>query len=233
MPRIRKEHHERRDELLDAAWELFTEQGWDKTTVQAVIDRVGVAKGTFYHYFRSQEELLDSMLERIAAQNLAAASRNLDDPTLASLDRLNRFFAQNVQWRIRNVRMIRQIVLLIYRPENRLVRQRLWTKSSRLAAPYLSEILRQGMAEGVMRVEDAEMTAELLLELGYLLGEANADVLLSDMPPEEKLTLMNRRFATYTTAMARMIGTDESGIQLPGKQLFEAVICEELSESEV
>ncbi|NJE13628.1 TetR/AcrR family transcriptional regulator [Thermococcus sp. LS2] len=47
-----------REKILKAARELFAEKGYDKTTVDEIVERAGVAKGTFYNYFKSKEELI-------------------------------------------------------------------------------------------------------------------------------------------------------------------------------
>ncbi|MGH7658015.1 MAG: TetR/AcrR family transcriptional regulator, partial [Gemmatimonadales bacterium] len=47
----------RRAQILDAALEVFGEQGFQRATLQDVMDRTGVTKGAFYHYFESKEEL--------------------------------------------------------------------------------------------------------------------------------------------------------------------------------
>ncbi|HVU93164.1 MAG TPA: helix-turn-helix domain-containing protein, partial [Jatrophihabitans sp.] len=47
-----------RERVLDAAVELFADQGYDGTSVAQVIGRAGVAKGGFYHHFASKEQLL-------------------------------------------------------------------------------------------------------------------------------------------------------------------------------
>lgn len=56
----------RRDELLDAAAELFVEQGVVDTTVADVTARAGVAKGTFYLYFTTKAHLVAGLQERLA-----------------------------------------------------------------------------------------------------------------------------------------------------------------------
>ena len=55
MARIVKEADERRNEILDAAETLFTEKGYSKTTIIDILNQVGIAKGTFYYYFKSKE----------------------------------------------------------------------------------------------------------------------------------------------------------------------------------
>lgn len=53
-----KIHLEKRQALLDIALQCFIEQGLDQTSVNNIIQKVGIAKGTFYHYFPSKEALI-------------------------------------------------------------------------------------------------------------------------------------------------------------------------------
>lgn len=45
------------NQLLDAAYQLFLEQGFESVSIQEIADRAGVAKGTFYLYFQDKEDL--------------------------------------------------------------------------------------------------------------------------------------------------------------------------------
>lgn len=47
--------------IVDAAWKLFYEQGYEETTVDDIIDLSGTSKGSFYHYFESKDALLSSL----------------------------------------------------------------------------------------------------------------------------------------------------------------------------
>ena len=67
--RVMKEHDERRGEILDAAQLLFNSQGYDSTSVNAIIEHLGISKGTFYHYFSSKEDLIAGIAERDRAQS--------------------------------------------------------------------------------------------------------------------------------------------------------------------
>src|SRR5512134_2899298 len=55
---------ERREQILDAALRLWTKQGFDATTVEALAREAGIAKGTVYLYFRTKQELLAAAVER-------------------------------------------------------------------------------------------------------------------------------------------------------------------------
>ncbi|WP_315830966.1 TetR/AcrR family transcriptional regulator [Bradyrhizobium prioriisuperbiae] len=68
---------ERLDELMTAAQQLFLEHGVANTTVEQITTRAGVAKGTFYLYFPSKEDVLIALGERFAHDHLARITQAL------------------------------------------------------------------------------------------------------------------------------------------------------------
>ena len=62
--RIVKEPEVRKNEILDAAEQLFTVKGYEAATVNDILSAVNIAKGTFYYYFKSKEDVLDALVER-------------------------------------------------------------------------------------------------------------------------------------------------------------------------
>lgn len=50
-----------KNEIVTAAWQLFYEKGYNDTTVDEIIERSHTSKGSFYHYFKSKDELLNSL----------------------------------------------------------------------------------------------------------------------------------------------------------------------------
>lgn len=63
--RVVKDPEERRTKLLEASEELFLQKGFGKTMVSDIAGKVGAAQGTFYYYFKSKDEVLAAILERI------------------------------------------------------------------------------------------------------------------------------------------------------------------------
>ncbi len=61
--------------VLDAAVELFAEQGFDATSVQEVVERARVTKGAMYHYFRSKDDLLYEIYHDLITVQLAGMDR--------------------------------------------------------------------------------------------------------------------------------------------------------------
>lgn len=60
MPRKRRSTKSR---IVKAAWNLFYKNGYDNTTVEEIITASKTSKGTFYHYFKGKEALLNSLSE--------------------------------------------------------------------------------------------------------------------------------------------------------------------------
>ncbi len=58
MPRPRGQGLETREKILDVALELFTEQGYDKTSLRDIAERLGITKAALYYYFERKEDIL-------------------------------------------------------------------------------------------------------------------------------------------------------------------------------
>ena len=68
--RIVKEHDERKNEIIETAAALFEQKGYEHCSVNDILNAIGIAKGTFYHYFKSKEEVLDAVVGRVTEQML-------------------------------------------------------------------------------------------------------------------------------------------------------------------
>jgi len=65
----------RDEEILNAAARLFSERGYDGTSVQNIVDELGLLKGSLYHYIGSKEDLLFAIIERAHAPYLSNLER--------------------------------------------------------------------------------------------------------------------------------------------------------------
>ncbi len=89
-PQWQRRPGQRRDELLDAALKLFRAGGVAETTVAEITDAAGVAKGSFYRYFSSKDEMLSALKARFFAEMAERAVEVVAlDPTLDLLGMLD------------------------------------------------------------------------------------------------------------------------------------------------
>lgn len=109
-----------RTRIQEVALELFTEQGYEKTALREIAERLGVTKAALYYHFKSKEEIVESFVEdRIAvldsliewaesqpstAKTRRAALRRYADELFDQRSgRVMRFFEQN-QTTLKNLR---------------------------------------------------------------------------------------------------------------------------------
>ncbi|MCW2902925.1 MAG: transcriptional regulator, TetR family, partial [Streptosporangiaceae bacterium] len=86
----RRERKKRRtrEALVEAAFELFREKGFEATTVEEIADAVDVSSRTFFRYFASKEDVaLTFQEEQLAAVLAALAARPADEPVVTALRR--------------------------------------------------------------------------------------------------------------------------------------------------
>lgn len=72
-----------REHLVDVATELFAAEGYDRTSIEAVMRAAGVSKGALYHHFPGKDALFEAVLDRITLrieEALAAAAIGVDTP---------------------------------------------------------------------------------------------------------------------------------------------------------
>ena len=171
MARIIKEYDERLNELLDVAQELFFQKGYETTSVNDIIEKAGVAKGTFYHYFKSKGDLLDRLVVRWSQAALDRVQMLvMNQSQLTAVEKLNLFFVTIRNFKVENMELMKVLLLVLYRDENLLLRHKMLKKSIELIIPYLVEILEQGNKEGIFKTDNIEDTAEFIFSawLNYI-----------------------------------------------------------------
>ena len=161
-----------RDHICDAAYDLFLTHGYDRTSIQSIIDAVGIAKGTFYYHFRSKEDLLDALTERLITVAMAQMRPILDDETLGAIAKFNKAFSQVGLWKLRHKRLFMDLLHTMTDPANAVLQARMTRASLKAMQPVLVQIIRQGVAEGVFHVDHPEPIARALLQVIYSMSDA-------------------------------------------------------------
>ena len=66
---------ERKDQILDAATDVFAQKGFSETRMDDIVEESGLSKGTLYWYFKSKDEIILSIFERIFNREFLALER--------------------------------------------------------------------------------------------------------------------------------------------------------------
>ncbi|AXO93168.1 TetR/AcrR family transcriptional regulator [Bacillus anthracis] len=196
--RIIKEYEERRKEILETAERLFLTKGYTKTTVNDILKEVGIAKGTFYHYFKSKEEVMDEIIMRIIKEDVAKAKVIVSNPNIPVLEKLFRvLMEQSPKSGDIKDKMIEQF----HQPNNAEMHQKSLVQSIIHLSPVLTEILEQGIEEGIFSTSYPQETIELLLSSAQVIFDDG----LFQWKPEE----MMRRVKAYIKMMEVSVGAKE------------------------
>jgi AcrR family transcriptional regulator len=134
-----------RERVLDAAVELFAQQGYDGTSVTQVINRAGVAKGGFYHHFASKEALLYEVYGDLIGRQLEGMDEILARQ-LPPAETLRALIADLVTTTAASARP----ALVFWREMNRLGDQRTaqYRRARRRYHDTVHRLIRDGQAAG-------------------------------------------------------------------------------------
>lgn len=143
--RVVKKAEERRNEILDAADELFAQKGFDGTSTNDILEKVGIARGTLYHHFKSKEDIMDALIDRYSDGLLDAAQVIAADKTIPVVERMIRVvMALNLSGG-----SSKEIMEHIHKPQNALMHQKIQKVIINGVPPILTGIIREGIEQGM------------------------------------------------------------------------------------
>lgn len=139
--RITKEYDERRNEILDTAERLFHTKGYEKSTVNDILKEIAIAKGTFYHYFKSKEEVLDAIVSRYTDIVISRANEILKNDDISSGEKLlHTFMAMQITNQVGS-----EMLEEMHKTENALLHQKTLNQMVTVMAPILAKIVEEGV----------------------------------------------------------------------------------------
>lgn len=95
--KLTKRGSKRREQIVDASFKLFADQGYHGTTVGDICDELGVGKGVFYWYFKSKESLFTELLRNVLLRLRRAQQQALEGAT-DPVDRLERGIRASIEF---------------------------------------------------------------------------------------------------------------------------------------
>ena len=141
--RISKQHDVRLNEILDVSEKLFVTKGYEKTTVNDILEGVGIGKGTFYHYFKSKEEVMDAVITRMAGAAGVFAQHIANMPGIPAIEKLRMLFTEQSG---RNDDIVEQL----HHDDNSAMHLKSLIESVHAISPAVTQIIKQGVAEGAL-----------------------------------------------------------------------------------
>ncbi len=149
IERVTKAPAERRLEIIQTAERLFGEVGFSKCSVDMIIRAIGVAKGTFYYYFKSKEEILVAIVDRTLGRIIDQTQQVADDTSLNALTKMQLLVSDSHV----GDEDASDIAEMLHLPENRQLHEITNIQTVLRLSPIFATIVEQGNREGVFNAD--------------------------------------------------------------------------------
>lgn len=161
---VKKQPEQWKREMIDAAKELFLTKGYEETSVADIMERTGGAKGMFYRFFQSKEEILHALGDQMFLENSPfEAVRGRSD--LNGLQKIREVLAVDRADKEREEINAQAIGIL---KDPRILAAAV-EANSRVLTPLWFALIEEGRRDGSIRTEYAKELSELLPLINFWL----------------------------------------------------------------
>ena len=186
-----KTKEERRNEIIETAGKLFEKKGYEQTQVQDIVNEIGVAKGLFYYYFKSKDEVMEELADRYADAIIDAVNK-LIDKDIATFDKINRIF----QIFIDSAEKKFGIFMGILNVKNGITHERIFFNVGKKMVPLVTELILSGNDNGECNCSDPKFITEFLVS-----GLFN---IMNQISPDEKIDYLKEKLPTIKTMILKL-----------------------------
>ncbi len=146
--------------ILNVAFRLFMEKGYEHTSIQDIIDHLGgLSKGAIYHHFKSKEDIMYAVMERMTAQSNEKMKDICDRMDLNGKEKLKTLFRQSLNRPV--MEDVFAVSPSIYNNPKFLC-SFLHEAMEESAPDYILPIIRQGIEDGSIQTDYPEQLAQVI-----------------------------------------------------------------------
>ena len=199
-----KKGERRKLDLLNIAYRMFIEKGYENTSVDDIIIEAGIAKGTYYYYFESKEATLEAVIEMMIEKAEIVAKAALMNPVSIpqKLASVVYAFQPNKD----------EVVItdVLERKENIVMHDKIGKKIVEVAVPILSDIVREGIAQGIFACTNVEERVKMLLIMSQNMFDYGA--------------YSNKDIEVYVDMLEKSLGAKEGTMSFISEFLLEGQV---------
>lgn len=197
--RVVKDAEERRNEILDVAEELFGTKGFDQTSTNDILEKVGIARGTLYYHFKSKEDILDAMIDRMNNQLLTKAAQIAGQQTIPVLERLSQtIMALNVDTSLGS-----EVMEQVHKPQNALMHQKMQEKLLSGINPIVTKLVEEGIRQDIFHTDFPAETVEMCM--------IYSNIAFDDLQ-EQSEAQRKQRIEGFIYNVERLLGTEPGAL---------------------
>jgi len=211
----------RKREFLLTALDLFSEKGYEKTTIQDIIDRMGVSKGAFYHYFNSKEDALITVAKNYVAEAIRMIKDISAREDISAVEKINALIESVNKYKSVREEERAKIKGVFNREENLKLERKIANSLKEKAIAYFKEIIDTGVKEGaigdpVNSEELASFILHVLHSLNSCIDELNDELFNEENPLEarEFNEKLEEKLVFYEEMLSRILKIKKGSINL-------------------
>ena len=147
----------RKKELLNIAYDMFLTRGYENTHVDEIIEKAQIAKGTYYYYFQSKEQMLEEVIDMMIENETERASQiiRMDIPVPQKI--------VGIVASMKPTEEEQPVKNALFQPKNVLMHYKVRQKLICVPTPLLSEVIGEGVKEGIFECENIPERVKMLL----------------------------------------------------------------------
>ena len=203
-------HAIRRDAYVDAAIGRIQAHGYERLSIQDVIEATGGSRGAFFHYFDSKGALLAAVVERMVETAVGTVRPVVADPQLTAIAKFQGLLGGIAQWKRDQPEFqpvaVADLMRIWYSDENTIVVERMRAAAEQRLTPLLLAILRQGVAEGSFSLTSPEGTAKVLVALMLAAQDVATRLFIGRQDGSVSFEAVRCTLGAYVEALERILG---------------------------
>ena len=152
-----KKGEKRKKELLNIAYDMFLTQGYENTSVDEIIEKAQIAKGTYYYHFESKEQMLEEVIDMMIDSETEMAKQIIANhiPVPQKI--------VGIITSMKPTEAEQPIKNTLFQPENVLMHYKVRKKLIETITPILSEVVKEGVNEGIFECDNIPERVKMLL----------------------------------------------------------------------
>ena len=202
----------RRDAFVDVARRLIQTKGYERTSIQDVLDALDASRGAFYHYFDSKGALLEAVLDRMVDEAMARIAPVMDDPDIPAPEKLRLVFSGIAAYKADQRDLVLAILGVWLSDDNAVVRERLRRRQATALAAILDRIVAQGISEGAFHVDTPDHVGAVLVALQQGAGETASRLYLGRRDGTVTFAEVVATLDAYRVAFERILGAQPGSL---------------------
>lgn len=153
--RIVKGPQERKQEIVEAALELFSQKGYEHTTIQDIAEKLNISQGLCYRYFSSKSDIFMAAAEYYAQQVIKQITAPFPDD-MCAVDKFNLMIKRMFKYIVLHSTFVEDDKLIQFRATR-------FSNTSEQIVSVLIPIIEQGNEEGIFNCPNAKEITRILV----------------------------------------------------------------------